>query len=276
MIFGKLAKSINIEDLYRFNSGWCKSGAQVRPKDTRTTKQLCTFIDGVAEKHPELKVFVEDLKKMNPKHLNLAADTMELATSHPLVASGMSVDMNIKRPLFNNKSLTQTLLKAFPKASKENPQALEFMQEVINNTDRKTIEYVLYQLTNVLDKPELAEHLNAVKPLVKEIADKTIGTGFPRYGFEDQEKFMEFIRFLVNTDNNPQKISLFSNLLDVINKCPANHVFSVDVGSFIKSKTPVEQVAKNLEILPEVANNAVRQNKTLNVVDFVNNNVNLY
>lgn len=277
MLFSKITKNIDISDLYRFTCGWSKSGAQVRPKDTRTPEQLCKFIDGIAEKHPQFKEFVNDLKTMNPKHLNLAADTMELATTHSLVQQGlMSVDMSAKRSLFGGKSLIQTLLNAYPKASKENPQALEFMQEVINNTDRKTIEYVLYQITDVLDKPELGEHLKAVKPMVKNIAEKTIGTGFPRFDFQNQEKFMEFIRFMVDTSNNPQKINMLSKLTDVIDKCPPKHVFSIDVGKFIKSETPVEQVAKNLEILPEVATNSVKQGKSIDVVDFVNNNINLY
>lgn len=275
MSLSKITKNLDINDLYRFRDGWCKSGAQVRPKDTRNPEQLCKFMDGLAEKYPSLKEFVKDLKTMNPKHLSLAADTMEIATTHSLVAEGMSVPINKVNPTIG-KSLTECLLGAFPKASKENPHALEFMQEVINNTDRKTIEYVLAELPDVIDKPQLGEHLKAVQPMIKDIAEQTIGSGFPRMDFEPQQNFMQFIKAMVNSDNNPKKISLLTKLIEAVDKCPADVTIPITMNKFTASDAPIQRVVDNIEILPEIATNAIKQGKSFDVVDFVNNNINLY
>lgn len=66
---------------------------------------------------------------MNPKYLSLAVDTMELASKRDFTMT----DINMNKVIPNvGKSLLEHLLSIYPKASKENPKAMEFAQEVIN------------------------------------------------------------------------------------------------------------------------------------------------
>ena len=247
-MFGKLgrkaiqeaAQKISKEKpVYRFNETFQTMGAQVRPADTRTPGQVLATMEDLAKRNPDIAEFMTELKKMNPEHQKLAADTMELARMHEMLPT--NIDMNQKNPQ-TGKSLLQAVLNILPKASKENPAIIDFTKEVINNTDSTTAKYFLASF------PE--QHLKASIPIVKNIAEQTLSGGYTM-DFSKQKNFMDFIATLINRESRPEKIALLPKLTKVADEIPGENMLYLD--SFIRSNTPVEQVEKNFETVKDVA-----------------------
>lgn len=277
-MFGKLgnfgknaAKVLNGDQpVYRFGGGFMTMGAQVRPADTRTTGEVIATMEALAERNPDIKQFLAEIKKMPLEHMKLASDTMELARMSEML-SGPQIVMNRKHPQ-SGKTLLQSILEVLPKASKENPAALDFAQEVINNTDTTTSKYFLAAIKDAFLKTELAEHLKAAKPMVKPIAEQTLAGGYTM-DFSKQESFVNFIATLVNKNANPDKIAFLPKLSRAVDDMPGVH--PLYIGDFVKSNTPLKQVEENLETVKDVAKLVHENGKSINIVDFVTKNINL-
>lgn len=278
-MFGKLGKVVSHEasqalakesPVFRLSGGFQKLGAQVRPEDTRTPAQVLATMEELAKRNPDIKEFMAELKTMNPEHRKLAADTMELAQMHELLPT--NINMNQKIPQ-TGKSLLQSILEILPKASKENPAVIDFTKAVINNTDIPTSKYFLATFPENALKSEFSEHLKAAVPMVKEIAEQTINGGYTM-DFSKQKNFMDFLGTLINKDAKPEKIALLPKLCKTAEDIPGENPLYID--SFVKSDAPVRQVENNLETVKDVAKMMNKEGKTLDIVDFVNNNVNLY
>lgn len=270
-MFGKICKqTVTEKPVYRlFDSCFSVLGAQVRPKDMRTRDELLATINHFALKNPEVKNFVKDLEKMDTKFLRLAADTMELASKKELLMT--NINMN-KKEASTGKSLLQYLLSVYPKAAKENPHSMELAQEVINNTDTLTSKYYLADFVKSFETPKYSQHYDAVRPMVKEIAEQTINGGYLGT-FEKQKNFMDYIKILINDVAKPEKIRKLPQLTKAADEIPGENVLYLD--NFVRSATPIERVEKNLKTVKDVGLLANAQGKTFDMVDFVNHNVNL-
>lgn len=255
--------------VYRFNNGWQAMGAVARPKDTRTETQILATINELLEKSPEIKKFAGDLPKMDKKYLGLVADTLELASHREMLPT--AINMNHVVPQ-RGKSLVQALIQAFPKASKENPAALDFAQEVIDNTDTITSKYFLGNLIEIIDNPAYAKHFEVSKPLVKDIAESTLNGGYTM-DYSKQKDFMDMIQTFVNPQIAPERIGLFSKLSKITDGLDGNYPLYAD--RFVNSTAPLNQVEDNLNVVGQVAQLAEKQGKQINLVDFVTKNVNL-
>lgn len=277
-LFGKnLAQEVSQiltkeKPVFRFNNGFEKLGAQVRPADTRTNGEVMAAIETLAERNPDIKVFVSELKNMKPEHMRLASDTMELAGKSEMLMASTNINLN-KTNIETRKSPLQAILGILPKASKENPAILDFAQEVINNTDTITAKYFLCSLPDNAMKTNLAEHFKAARPFVKDIAESTINGGYTG-DLSKQRHFMDTISVLVNGESKPEKIAMLSKLTKAADEIEGQNPIYLD--AFVRSNTPERQVEENLDTVVEVANNALKQGKSIDIVDFVNHNVNLY
>lgn len=265
-LFAKNAVEIPV---FRFKGGIMKLGAQTRPSDTRTSAQVLATMDELAKRNPDINEFMAEIKKMKPEHQQLASDTMELAGLHEMLPT--NIDMNKKLPQ-TGRSILQSVLAILPKASKENPAALDFAKEVINNTDTTTAKYFFAAFPENALKTEYSEHLKASIPMVKDIAEQTLNGGYTM-DFSKQQNFMDFIGTLINKDAKPEKISLLPKLVKTADEIPGENPLYID--SFVRSNTPVTQVEKNLETVKDVAQMMQKEGKSLDIVDFVNRNVNL-
>ena len=98
--------------LTRFD-GFQNLGAFKKTKDTRTVDELKATIELWAKASSEVKEFLPQLDKMNPKHLGLVADTIELANRKALLPN----DINLKSQTSAGKTLLGVLLDIFPRAS---------------------------------------------------------------------------------------------------------------------------------------------------------------
>ena len=166
-----------------------------KPNDNRTTKELLTNIDYFAENMPEVAKFKKELKSMNPKHLSLVSDICEL-TRYDL----------------NNKNINIK-----EKAAKENPESLDFAQEVINHTDATGAKYFLSTCPGYFEHPEAAKHLSATKPLIKDIAD-SVFEGFPLLDYSKESLFVNTIKNFINPSVNPKNIETLQSLVKIVEK----------------------------------------------------------
>ncbi len=256
--------------VFRFG-GWQTMGAHTRPADTRTTEQLLTNIDYFAQRNPEVAQFKKELKSMKPEHLGLVSDICELANHREM----LSTNIDIKTPFKDGeKSLFAFLMEKLPKASKENPEALNFAQEVINQTDNTASKYFLGSFRQVFEAPELAKHLQVTKPYVKGIAEGTL-KGAYTMDYSKERNFVESLAAYINTGADTDKIKMLDKILKLGNETQIENM-SFDGIQFIHSKAPISQVEENMKVLPQLASNMANVKSNFNLTDFLTRNVNLY
>ena len=261
-----------IEPMFRFG-GFEKMGAHVRAQDTRTTEQLLANIDYFAEKLPEVAKFKKELKAMAPEHLGLASDICELGSRKEMI----SAPIDIRQSAPNKKSLLEFLMEKLPIASKENPEALNFSKEVINNTDTIASKYFLNSFAPIFEHPEASKHLSATKPLVKDIAEATLQGGF-RMDYEKENNFVNSLWQFINPKVNPENIEVLDKTLKTVENLPKscdklNCI--IDSDTIINSKIPSAKMKENLSTFTEIAENLSKQTNEVNLSDFMTKNVNL-
>ncbi len=253
--------------LTRFG-GWQTMGAVKHPADTRTAEELKETIRLWALANKEVKAFLPQLEKIKEKHLGLVADTIELSMRRAM----LSEDINLIEPVEQNgKSILGLMLDSYSVASKENPEALDFVQEVINNTDTRTAKvFFLESAGGVLENKDLAPQFKATTPLVEFFAKQTLDPPNP-ISFAPQRNFMTLVKSAVNEHANPEKISLVKELFDKIGNKAYFKLFD-----FVVAEAPVSKVKDNINSVEQVADMFVRDRKILDAVKFLNRNTNLY
>ncbi len=253
--------------LTRFD-GWRTMGAVKHPADTRTAEELKETIKLWALANKEVKEFLPHLKEIREKHLGLVADTIELSMRRAMLPN----DINLIEPVeANGKSILGLMLDSYKVASKENPEALDFTQEVINNTDSRTAKvFFLESAGGVLENKDFSKQFKTATPLVEIFAKQTLNTPNP-YSFDNQKNFMFLVKSVVNEKANPEKISLVKDFYNKI----ANKAY-FNLFEFVANKAPVSKVEDNLNTVEQVADMFVREGKVLDAGKFVNRNTNLY
>lgn len=255
-----------LKPVLRFG-GWQTVGAQTRPIDTRTTAQLLENIEYFAQKNSAIAKFKDELKSVNPKHLGLVSDICELGSHNELMSQG--IDMNVLKSN-DGKSLLAFILEKLPKASKENPQAMEFTKEVIDHTDTTASKYFLADFGGILGYPQAAKHLEATKPLVKDIAEETL-IGY-KMDFENERNFMTTIRSFVDPTAKPEKIAMVKEILKPVEALPGRDMVHID--RFIRSDAPAAQIRANVPQLKHASDMACKRGDWLNIDEFLTTNVN--
>lgn len=253
--------------------GWQQMGAVTREADTRTTEQLLANINYFADRLPEVAQFRKELKAMKPEHLGLVSDICELGTRMDM----LNTNIDMRKPVQNGKSLLALLIEKLPWASKENPEMLNFAQEVINQTDTTASKYFLGSFVGVFEHPEAGRHLAATKPLVKDIAQATLRGGYTM-DYSKEQKFVNALNSFINPSVDPEKIKVVDETLKAVDRLPesVNLSCNVDGTAILNSKTPVEQMRENLETFSQIAEGLSEKTQEINLSDFVTKNVNLY
>jgi len=258
-----------MKPVLRFD-GWQTMGAYRRPADNRTTKQLLANIEYFAETNPEVAKFKKELKSMKPEHLGLVSDICELAEKKDM----LSTNINIKELTYNGKSLFTAIIERLPKASKENPEALNFAQEVINQTDTTASKYFLAAFLELFKHPEASRHLAATKPFIKDIAEATLKGGYTM-DFSKERKFVNAIDNFVNPDVKAENIEFLSQVSKAAQAAPLKTCY-INPSEILNNKIPLEQMKENLETFNSIVNNLAKQTDETDLSAFVSNNVNLY
>ena len=226
----------------RFNKGFEAMGAVKRPKDTRNLGEIVSTIQHFSSGIKEMP----DIKKINPRHLGLFADTLELAQRHEM----LNGNINFNAKFSNGKTILEQLLQKMAAASKNNHKGLDFASDVINNTDTIASKRFLAELSasDVLEKAETSGKFEAARALIPDIAKSTLK---PPYFVTD-------------------KVALLKNFADTVSKSFKTNK-QIDVAKFVNSNAPLERTAENIKTLEQLA----PIEKNLDVTDFVLNNVNL-
>ena len=256
------------EPFFRFG-GIQSMGAHTRPADTRTTEQLMANIDYFAQRNPEVAQFKNELKQMNPEHLGLVSDICELANRREMIPT----NIDIRNPKQVGKNIFVKWIEKLPKASKENPEALNFTQEVINHTDSTASKYFLAYAVYLLEHTEAASHLRATKPLVKDIAESALNGGYTM-DYSKEKDFVDAVGAFINPASDARKIEMLPEVIKAADEAPIDKVY-IDSIPFIQSRTPIEQIRENLKVFPEVAKGLSKQTDEVNITDFLTRNVNL-
>ena len=249
-----------------FTSSWEAMGHIKRGADTRTTGQLLENIEYFAKKCPEVALFKEELKKMNPMHLGLVSDICELATHNEMLNNSI----NIRKPAANGKSLFQFLMEKLPIASNENPASIKLTQEIINNTDSIGAKYSLAKFAPIYDCKEAAKHIEATVPLVSDIAETTLKGGYTM-DFSKEQNFVNGLDALISPSVSLEKLEILPKILETAELANAN--CAVHAFPFLTNNTPMSKITENLETFKELDKNMA--NKTINLTEFLENNVNL-
>lgn len=199
--------------------------------------------------------------------MGLVSDICELGSHNELMSQG--IDMNVLKSN-DGKSLLAFILEKLPKASKENPQAMEFTKEVIDHTDTTASKYFLADFGGILGYPQAAKHLEATKPLVKDIAEETL-IGY-KMDFENERNFMTTIRSFVDPTAKPEKIAMVKEILKPVEALPDRDMVHID--RFIRSDAPAAQIRANVPQLKHASDMACKRGDWLNIDEFLTTNVN--
>lgn len=272
-IIGKGAQiTERLQPSLRFDA-WQQMGAITREADTRTTKQLLANIDYFAQQLPEVAQFQKELKTMKPEHLGLVSDICELGNR----TSMLPTSINIRKPASNGKSLLEFLMEKLPKASKENPEMIEFSKEVINHTDTTAFKYFLGSFAGVFEHPEAGRHLAATRPLVKDIAESTLRGGYTM-DYSKEQKFVNALNVFINPSVNPQKIEVVNEALRTADKLPAHVDLCCDIDGtkILNSNASVQQMKENLKTFEQIAEGLSQKTKEVDLSEFITKNTNLY
>ena len=254
-----------------FTGGFEQMGAIARKPDTRTKEELVQTIDYYTQRIPEMHEFAKEIKTLNPKHMGTVADTLELSTHQEMLPTYV----NLGAKTTNGVSYREAIVKDMIEASKTNPEAMDLVDSIINNTDSITSKYALGMMSGgVLKNKELAKQMQATAQIVPNIAKETLKGGY-MMDYEKQENFMNMIKTFVNPNANPDKIkALFTDLAPATEKLEPD--FNIYIDKFVNSSASMEKVKENIEVLPDVVKMLGDKVKDFDVVEFVTKNTNLY
>ena len=238
--------------------------------DKRTPAQFVANLKELANKNPAIADHLGDISAMGEKRLRLTSDIVELSQGTRF-SGGIDFDMAKVIPQ-TGKSLVQHLLDVLPNAEKNNPHAIDLFQEVLDTTDKLRSKAFLAEFNGVLSDTSVAEHCRAMKPYVQEIA----GLTYKPFGLMETDSYAHFNKFmscLLGSKTKPEKVDMLKDLAKATDTSKKDRV--INVFDFITNSRPTKEVKENIDILPKVLENVDREGKDIDVVEFVNKNVNL-
>lgn len=254
----------------RFTCGFMPMGAVKREPRTNTAEELASSIRAYAKENPEIAEFAKHLEEMSPDHLGLAHDVIDLARTRQM----LNTNINLLKIQDDGKSIMGRILSMFPETSKKNPGAIELTETVINNSDATNSKYFLASLfsNDLPNLGHLSEQMKAVKELVPQIADQTLSGGYTM-DYSKEANFFKFVTEMCRPDAKPENLRLLSKVLDMIDSIAKKTQPSVDGVEFAVGNPQI--IKKNMDVLPNLLNNAEVQGKSVDVSGFLTKNVNL-
>ena len=250
--------------------GFQTMGAVTREPRANSVSELINSIKAYSKNNPEIAEFAKHLDEMNPKHLGLAHDVIDLAKTTQM----LNTNINLLEVQKDGKSIMGRILSMLPETSKKNSGALELAETVINNSDATNSKYFLTRLFSY-DLPAmsgLSEHMKAVKEAVPVIAKDTLSGGYTM-DYSKNNEFFNFVQHLCSSDGKPENFKLLGKIFDIIENSSkkVQHFCNLDA----LKKADTAKVKQNLEVLPQKIKNADEAGKPIDVVDFLEHNINL-
>lgn len=255
----------------RFKGGFMPMGAVQRTPRTDTAEELISSINAYAKQNPEIAEFAKQIKDMNPKHLGLAQDIIDLSNVQELLNTNIDLKQASKIPGKTNFGI---ILNMLPEISRKNPAALDLTQTVINNSDATNAKYFLlkffgYDLTKASGA---SEQIKAANEMVPYIAKDTLSGGY-LMDYSKNNNFFNLIMRLCSSDSKPENIKILNNVMQMIEKLCKKTNQAINIDDIRLGDTKV--IKENMDALPYLLENAEAQGKNIDVSGFLTKNVNL-
>lgn len=250
-------------------NGFETMGAVIRKPRTNSSQELISSIKAYACENPVIKNFSDNIQNINTKHLGLAQDIIDLSNTREMLCTHINMLDNKN----GNNSILKMILEKFPVVSKNNPDAIELAQEVVNHSDIQNSKYFLTKFfaCPIENFTHLAPQMKAVKKIVPHIAKDTLSGGYTM-DFSKNEKFFQFLTSLISRDAKPENIELIDKIMEFVNKFSSKLNLTCNL-SEIKTADSAK-LKENLKILPEVLKN-LSHDKNFEVAEFLSKNTNL-
>ena len=247
--------------------GWEPMGLYKRPADTRTVEELKGTIEAWSRRVSDVKAILPELDSMNPKHLGLVADTIELSQK----PANMFNDVDMVNPdeRFGPFNPLEKLMAIFPIISHKNPHAMDFSQEVVDTTGKMMSKFYLKAAadTEFLLDDGVDRHFENAIPIVENIAKESMTVPAENYGREAE--FVGSVLAIIEEDSDPVKIALLKDVYEALdNKC----IKEFDFGDLIKSEVSPDVIKENLKTIKDDLGLAYGYGKIVNVNEYLTKN----
>lgn len=259
----------------RFFQGWTKVGYVERAPRANTVEELRSSIMAYAKENPEIAEFAKHMNEMNPRHLGVAQDIIDL--SHGTVMSGGWTNINLNQLCTDGsgRTIMGDLLRRLPEIGKRNPEALNTLERVFNYSDHTNAKYFLVEMlggNKVEEMAHLAPQLKAFQEVVPTVAKETI-TRASIMDFSQNKEFFDFFRVLAAPNSKPANVRLLPQISENLNRICKRTSPKCDLSDIRLADT--ERLTENVKVMPQVLENAERQGKNIDIGAFLANNVNL-
>ena len=246
--------------------GWEPSGLFKRTPDTRSVEELRASIEAWARKVPDVKLILPELKNMNPKHLGLVADTIEL--SQKPATFYKDVDMINPEEGKSFWSPLEMLMVTFPIVSKQKPHAMDFSQEVIDQTGKLMSKFFLKSAAdkNILLEKGADEKYRAAIPLVEDLAKEAISVPLDKSAYSRQKAFVDKVLSVINKDTDLEKIDYLKEIYKIL----AGRILpKFNIYNLLTSKASLSTIKENAKSLDLAIGMAYSHGKILDVNEFL-------
>ncbi len=233
-------------------------------EDLKMRKTICD------SNSQEIRTFLKQAGDIDPKHLGLAHDILDLGNIQEL----LNTNINLQTLLKNGKTVMGDLLSKFPAISRKSPGAIELTETVINNSDTTNAKYFIQQLFgNDLDiLGMVSEQMKATKDIVPDIAKQTLSGGYTM-DYSKEFNFFKFIADFLRVDAKPENINLLSKILKTVDKFSHKSSPSIDGVEIALGNT--KTIKDNMELMPQLLQNAEQSGQNIDLSGFLTKNINL-
>ena len=253
-----------LNPIMRFE-GWEPIGLFKRTPDTRSVEELRATIEAWARKVPDVKLILPELKNMNPKHLGLVADTIEL--SQKAATNFKDVDMLNPEEGKTFWSPLEMLMVSFPILSKQKPHAMDFSQEVIDQTGKLMSKFFLKSVADkniLLEKGSDAKYQAAI-PLVEDLAKDTLNVPLDK-AWSRQKAFVDNVLDILKKETNLEKICYLKDIYKIIG---GRSMHKFNIYDFLTSKVLLSTIKENAKSLDSAMGMAYSHGKILDINEFL-------
>ena len=227
----------------------------------------------------EITEFLGVAGDMPQRHLSLAHDVVDLSNTHALVNTDIfpTVNYNIVGQVKDTNKRTTLMgyiLNLLPGLSKANPKAVDLAETVVSHSDDTNAKFFLQKFVDTFPISGTAKQAAATEPLVKNFSESIL-KGMPSMDLGPTSKEQTFYNLIANlckTDSKPENIRLLKQTMDVTDNFAPKMSTDINVDDIRLGDT--EKIAENLEVLPQVLENAKGLTK-FDVSGFLTKNVNL-
>lgn len=245
-------------------------GACKRDVDTRTVKQLTSNINYFAKKDGGIGWHMGDLRDMPVEAQKFASDICEMACHSHISPSNRNM---LECDQFGLKIL-HNLIGSLPELAKENPAAIRFGQEIINNLKAGSANHVMTVFSDLFNVKAMAAHFDAAKGMIKHVAQDIFGENSGCSAFKQEDNFVKVMKALLSPNADPNKVALLPKAMELAENTPLDKVY-INPVRLAHSRISAEKLSENLATFEQLQEPLSHRTDCVNLTKFLENNTNL-